>query len=96
VYPLLLFIINFVPNMTYNVFGGTLNLAQSINQSLLTVHHHTKEAGAVCGRGVLYIFNSWSGVGVMQCHWQLLLEKIMWWKSWFSNVLLVECNHQHV
>jgi len=26
--------VKIVPDMTYNVFGGTLNLAQSINQSL--------------------------------------------------------------
>jgi len=28
-------IYNPVPDMTYNVFGGTLNLTQSINQSIM-------------------------------------------------------------
>jgi len=28
-----------VPDMTYNVFGGTLSLAQSISQCLWTVIH---------------------------------------------------------
>jgi len=27
-----MFAVKIVPDMTYNVFGGTLNLAQSINQ----------------------------------------------------------------
>jgi len=30
-----------VPDMTYNVFGGTLNLAQSINQSIFLIQYVT-------------------------------------------------------
>ena len=30
------------PDMTYNVFGGTLSLTQSINQSIIHAHWHIK------------------------------------------------------
>ena len=74
-----------VPNMTYNVFGGTLNLNQSINQSLI------KKTRSVKGSQNPFFRRMCSYPQVTTAcrafHWQILLGCMYRWAQKCNYVI---------